>query len=135
MITSVNHDLTVIECCTCAVTFALPAALVTRARQDGRALFYCPNGHPQGFRKSEADMLREQLATAEGRAVKAEREAAEALRAAREGAEALRLAERKATKPPTRRVGAGKCPHCGRSCKGLLSHIRLAHPDKVAADA
>lgn len=49
------------ECCSCGVMFAMPGSMQRRCRNDG-SYFYCPNGHPQHYSKSEIDRLQEKLA-------------------------------------------------------------------------
>ena len=53
-------DLEPIECCNCAVIFGVPPQWNIN-RRETKQTFYCPNGHPQSYTKSDADRLREQL--------------------------------------------------------------------------
>lgn len=47
-----------LRCSECDVEFSLPETLHKRRKDDGKA-FYCPNGHAQCFRITDADKLRE----------------------------------------------------------------------------
>ncbi len=48
-------------CCACGIEFAMPAGLQASRKQDQKE-FYCPNGHPQSYRESEAARLTRELA-------------------------------------------------------------------------
>jgi hypothetical protein len=47
-------------CCTCGVVFAMPSDLISSRKRDGKQ-YFCPNGHPQLFSKTEAERLQEEL--------------------------------------------------------------------------
>lgn len=53
-------------CPTCGIEVTMPSGYLVKRRDDG-AIFYCVNGHQILFKKTEADKLREQLATDDGR--------------------------------------------------------------------
>jgi len=56
----INKDFSVEECCKCSCLFGITTALLTNLKET-KQTFYCPNGHPQSYRKSTAEELREQL--------------------------------------------------------------------------
>jgi hypothetical protein len=49
------------ECISCGVIFGVSPLYQIKRREDTKS-FYCPNGHPQLYAKSEADNLRARLA-------------------------------------------------------------------------
>ena len=115
------------ECPTCGVRFAIPHNLLASLR-NSKAMFYCPNGHPQSFRQSRTEALEAEL-----KAERERRERAEDLaRRRREEADVLRrtkqqtLGKLRALKG---RVKNGVCPCCNRSFAQLAKHIATKHPD------
>jgi hypothetical protein len=68
-------QLEAVTCYKCGILFALPKHMLDSARASGnyRIQFYCPNGHRQGYGKSEVENQRER---AEREANRAAREAA-----------------------------------------------------------
>lgn len=46
-------------CCACSCIFWLPKQLQINLRENKQS-FYCYNGHPQSYRKSTADILKEE---------------------------------------------------------------------------
>lgn len=118
-------SLTTTSCCNCGVVFAMPADLNDKRREDGQN-FYCPNGHPLCYRRSEADRLREQLDRANGR-VKFEADQ-------REAAERSRRALRGVITKQRKRAAAGQCPCCDKAFTALADHMAEQHPDYAATD-
>lgn len=115
------------DCCTCAVIFFVPTDLQKRAKADSRS-FYCPNGHPQSYRETEAARLRKQLeeSTAALQSEKKRKEwAEEALRLKTEWANKLT----KEAKRLKKRAAAGVCPCCHRTVAQMARHIKTKHPD------
>lgn len=103
------------------ISFAAPANYV-RSRRNDHETFYCPNGHAAAFTgKSEAERLREQLASE--RHAQSRRLQFEATR--REAVER----ERDAAIRKVKRVERGVCPHCQRSFVKLAAHVKTKHPE------
>lgn len=123
---TIDHylTLTVIDCASCGVAFGVPDRVITARREDGQA-FYCPNGHENVYRTTNAqriakerDSLRAQL-TAE----QDQRQAAERSNAALRG----EITKQK------KRASAGVCPCCQRSFQQLRRHMAAKHPDHATA--
>lgn len=135
-------DLSVKECPTCHITYAIPLRLDEAARQYNRAewpnntlSWYCPNGHPLSYiGRNEEQRLRDRLKREqEERArVSAERDQAAASAKAQRGAATRARNERDHSK---QRHAAGVCPCCNRSFKQLRQHMAEKHPDYDPADA
>lgn len=127
-----TETLNVLECANCAMLFAITDAFERQRRADGQT-FYCPSGHSNVYRETEAERLRKKLAHAEQ-----QRDWAETSRkAARDQAE---RAERSAAAYKGRvtrlknRAAAGVCPCCNRSFENLRRHMAGQHPDYAASD-
>ncbi len=122
-----TEELVTENCCTCAMTFAVPSEFQKR-RQDDKRAFYCPSGHSMSYLgKSEADKLRDELTRERARLDQAKAEA-ERLR----GRVALRerqVAARKAVATKLRkRISVGKCPCCHAQFTDLKQHMQTQHP-------
>jgi hypothetical protein len=126
----VQVDIATIDCASCAVTFGLPERML-KARRDDGAIFYCPSGHQNVFRKTLADRLRADLATTQARLTAAHRRAdgeAERRKAAERSTSALKG---QMTRLRTRAAN-GVCPCCSRSFTNLRRHMASKHPDFTA---
>ena len=115
------------QCITCGVTFAVPADMMNHARNKGKfqIMIHCPNGHSFGYRQSEADRLRAQLAAKDAELETAKRDA-HFQRTQRQ------IREREigiATKKLNRRLQAGVCLCCHRTFKQLAAHMKTKHPE------
>lgn len=55
---NIGVSMYVTACSSCGVTFGITEAFEARKRADG-STFYCPNGHGQVFRKTDAQRERE----------------------------------------------------------------------------
>ncbi len=123
---ALNHaeSLSVENCCTCGVAFAMPSSFQSQRRSD-KQLFYCPNGHGQSYTgetdaakakrlEQEKSNLQKRLEWAE-QAVTVERERV--------------AAERKKSRNLRVRVKNGVCPCCSRTFQNLQRHIATKHPD------
>ena len=108
------------ECVTCGVKFGIPAYLQANRREKG-GNFYCPNGHPLVYTKTEVMQLREQLEQ-EKRRTEFQRQQAQSFNRALVASEER---ERKLKK----RIGNGLCPCCRRSFVNLKRHLTTKHPD------
>lgn len=106
----------VTSCSVCYVDLVAPEDFLERRRKDGRS-FYCLNGHSLGWKETEEDRLKQQLAQAEARAVSAEDQA--------------RAAKREAARQK-KRAANGVCPCCKRSFVQLARHMKTKHPDFAA---
>jgi hypothetical protein len=129
------------DCCTCGVLFAMPTVLLQQRRQDGQH-FYCPNGHPQVFRLSDADRLRAELDAERKRHENTERllrqaeKSAEWARDERDRTRRSLSATRGELTKVKNRVRAGVCPCCNRTFQALARHMKSQHPEwKAEADA
>lgn len=120
-------------CFSCAVVFALPAALLKARRQD-QGSFYCPNGHGQHYTESEAARLRRELDANKRRAERAEASLC-AARDQLDAAERSRSALKGVVTRQKRRAAAGVCPCCNRSFQALSRHMAAKHPDYATAEA
>lgn len=127
---AVKADFEILDCSACGVPFGAPRAYLDRRRNDGQS-FYCPNGHGQSWRETEADRQRKRAEEAE-RNARGWREVADAtdrnLAAERRTASALRghLTRMR------NRIAAGVCPVPGCHRTGLTQtrrHIETKHPD------
>lgn len=115
------------DCCSCGITFAVPKRLLDQRRQDLDS-FYCPNGHSMVFRKSTADILKQDIER-----IKREKEEAERARYAlhnelTEKQEEVRKLK-KSIERRNKRIAAGVCPCCNRTFKQLAAHIKTKHPE------
>ena len=54
------ENFTKIVCANCGICFAFEEVYRQKLREN-KQTFYCPNGHPNVYRKNEADELRERL--------------------------------------------------------------------------
>ena len=119
--------LTVVECCSCHVTFGIPENWVADLQQS-HAAFYCPAGHAQSYTaKSEADKLRDRVA----RERQWLNESDARLTATRDQLKATQrsLAGHKAAKTRIKnRIAAGVCPCCNRSFQNVARHMTGQHP-------
>lgn len=134
--------LSTLHCFKCGIAFAVPEWWETK-RRDDHETFYCPNGHAQGFHgKSEAEQLRDQLATKD-REIAAAKSRAETERTWRlqeqEQHEHTRRrlnGTRGVVSRMKRRIVAGSCVCCSKKFKDLERHMQSAHPgfdpDKAA---
>lgn len=124
-----SERLVTCTCYKCGITFAMPQYFKTK-RQEDTENFWCPNGHPQAFIKSEAQKLREQL-EAEKRNSEWWRSVAKNRDSQIKGVN-IQLGKVKAKLKRTEtRVGNGVCPCCNRSFVALARHMKTKHPDYV----
>ena len=127
-----ENVLTVIECCTCHMDFAMSQDFERARRRDHKS-WYCPAGHVQFF-PGESDIERE-------RRLRREAEEEEARERTRRRAEAdqREAAERslRATKGhltrQRRRAAHGVCPVCPRTFANVEQHVAKQHPEYVTA--
>jgi hypothetical protein len=124
--TTVEQTLTLIDCPSCAIQFAVPEKWDDNRRDNGQS-FYCPNGHPMSY-NGEITQLRKKIAQQET-ALTAARDQQ---RAAEEIAETARRSAAAARGQVTRmrnRATAGTCPAgCHRTFQNLARHMSTEHP-------
>lgn len=125
------------ECCSCGVTFGMPADLYD-ARRNDHGYFYCPNGHGQHFTgKSEAEKLREELLRRQAYFDQREaqlRDQRDNAKSQRDHAERQKAAARGQVTKIKNRVGNGVCPCCKRTVSQLARHMETKHPDFKAPE-
>lgn len=123
-------------CVVCGVPILLEAEF-HRGRRERHDNFYCPNGHAQHFpQKTEAELLREQLAEKDKflqNAKKCTEWAEQDAKRARERADAAERS-RAAYKGQLTRVKNGVCPCCRRNFSDLRRHMKTKHPGYMAED-
>lgn len=123
----IGVKLTVLDCASCGVIYAIPGDLEKRARDEGTS-WYCPNGHPQAFAESRADKLKAKLEAAEERARWAEESETQQRRRATSAENSLRTTRGVVTKL-RKRATAGECPFgCHRHFTNLERHVASKHP-------
>lgn len=114
--------------CWCSLEFAMPTRLYRSCRDDAKQCFYCPLGHSNVFRESEADKLRrerDRLKQDQARLHDRIREEREAKEAVQRSANAYKG---QATKLRNR-AAAGVCPCCNRQFQNLHRHMKTQHPN------
>jgi hypothetical protein len=117
-------ELTVMQCGSCGVLFAMPEDLRDECSRHKGKSWYCPNGHSRIYAKTDDIKLREaqeQLARERALRDQAEAEAEAATRRAKR-------ARAEATKLKTR-AKAGVCPCCNRTFQQLARHMKTKHPE------
>ena len=62
MILNKNIEFIDVECCNCGVIFLVSERL-RKNWLETKGTFYCPNGHPQSYTKSNSEKLKEELAS------------------------------------------------------------------------
>ena len=121
----ISDTLTITDCPTCGVVYAVPDGLIIQAKRHRKTRdLYCPNGHNWHYLgetpEQKAKRLEEELA----------RERAEHDQAmAHQRAQTTRARnERDRLK---KRAAAGVCPCCNRTFQQLARHMKSKHPDYV----
>ena len=125
-------DFEIIQCCNCGIDMVMAADYVERRRKDGET-FYCLNGHPQSFRQTETDRLKEQLA----KEAKTRELLETRLKDANDRADAnyrSLVAQKGQVTKLKKRVQHGVCPCCNRTFANLGRHMQGQHPEFSAED-
>lgn len=117
--------LTTTHCGVCQIHFAIPQDLYDRCQNDSSKNFWCPNGHKLHYSTDDNERLRQELARANTRALRAQNEA--------EFNERSRRAVKGHLTRTKKRIANGVCPCCNRSFKDLARHMAGQHPDYVEA--
>jgi hypothetical protein len=129
---SYTNVLTVIECCTCHMDFAMPQDFVRDRRRD-HAWWYCPTGHRQHYLgESDLECAERLRREAERRAERMDA-AATHERDQREATERSLRATRGHLTRQRRRAAHGVCPCCSRTFANVATHVAKQHPDFVKA--
>jgi hypothetical protein len=117
--------LNTLECASCGICFAIPGSFERQRRDDGET-FYCPSGHKNVYRKTEAQRLMEQLKAKERelRAVKCDILREQKLRTDE------RIAREKVERK-LKRVHRGVCPCCKRTFQNIQRHMETKHPETL----
>jgi len=126
-----NETFVVEYCCECGVAFGISRELYNECLSRGRGrMFYCPNGHGQHYTGTEAERLKEELATVKQKlaweAEQAKRQKSEADYQARRAAAARGLVTKLKNK-----AAKGECPCCGETFPDLHKHIAESHPEFI----
>lgn len=103
--------------CWCGINLAIPANLLSFARNHKGHSIYCPLGHTFVF----TDSFEEQL--------KRERQRHEATRSLLHAEERSHSATRGQLTRARKRAAAGVCPCCQRTFQNVARHVASKHPD------
>lgn len=117
------------DCPTCGIVYGLSSDFERRKREQNE-VWYCPNGHRVWFTKSEATILREQLAETERRLEWAKADYKRATNDNMDLAKSNRALKGARTKL-LRRVTNGVCACCGRSFANVQRHMNTKHAGEV----
>lgn len=132
-VSSLFVSMVMVHCCKCGTPFMMTTALNDACRKEGESkMFYCPNGHPQVYRKSAADRVREEM---EAKLKFQEEEARVWMEDADKRALALEDQKRRVKKElrdMKKRIANGVCPCCNRTFDDLAAHMSDKHPGVVA---
>ena len=125
-----NHRgrfLALVQCCSCAVEYAIPQQLNAYARtyrhSDGKTI-YCPNGHGWYYTgETDARKQRRRAELAEQRIAQRDDEIRDLERAV--------SAQKGNVTKLKRRAAAGTCPCCQRTFMNVNAHLANKHPEFV----
>lgn len=106
------------ECCNCGIIFAMPERLNDKYRASG-GIFYCPNGHGQGYIETEVTKLRHKLDQREGELERTHQRLDGALKD-------ITTKKRQITRMKNR-SNAGVCLECHRHFENLQRHMETKH--------
>ena len=107
-----------LTCVSCGTVFGLSEDFEDRRRQD-KQTFYCPNGHPQLFMRSELEKLREQNVSLRSRL--------DQLYAERDSLAGAVMDKAKEIGRLKRHSQAGLCSECRRHFTNLERHMASKH--------
>lgn len=120
-------QMTNMECGNCGIAYAVPETWRMEKKRN-RSTWYCPNGHPRVYNKSEADRLRAKL----DEQIRETTRQAERAAAAERAEQAAVTREQKVVKELRRvrkRVEAGVCLCCNRTFQNLARHMATKHAE------
>lgn len=113
-------------CCNCGIHFGVPDDFDDRRRSDHQT-FYCPSGHAQSYvGKTEAEKLKQELATRTAALVEAERRLQAETNMRRSAQQQEKTAKTKLRKT-LHRVEHGVCPQCHQTFSQLAAHMKNQH--------
>lgn len=131
--TGFGNDLTVMQCPTCGIDYAVPESWRQERAKDHRG-WHCPNMCPLHYPRGKSadakrvEELEQQLGDANDRAA-SERRRREFAESAAKGANISAGMAKAAHKRLRQRVTAGVCPCCQRTFKQLAAHMKAKHPE------
>lgn len=128
----ITVSLTVMDCPSCAVIYAIPDRMERERREDGKG-FYCPNGHSLTF-DGEIHKLRKRLASVE-KDVQWYKDAEKSEREQRQQAERSLTATKGVVTKMRKRAIAGVCQFCHRHFTDMERHVASKHQGTEAEDA
>ncbi len=111
-------------CGTCGIEFAVPKYWIENRRRTAGSIT-CPNGCRRSWNKSEADLVREQLAEVQRQLTAAKCNAMEMDRL-----RAIAVKNEAESKRKVMRAESGVCTCCNRSFQNLARHMKTKHPKK-----
>lgn len=107
-------EITVIECCTCGISFGMPESFRAKRRKDHEG-FYCPSGHWQHYTGDNTEeRLRKQLEDEQSKLANVQFEM---------------MAAEKKIKRLEKRAKNGVCPCCHRQFVSMARHMKSQHPE------
>lgn len=133
-----DANLTVVDCPSCHVTYAIPTSFDRSARKYNSATasnywtIHCPFGHEWHYTgRDETQIAKRDAERARNAAARAraERDQAQADARAQKAAKTRFKNDRDRER---RRTAAGVCPCCNRTFKQLRRHMASQHPEHVA---
>lgn len=126
---AVRYDgwMAIATCYKCGIPFGMPRYFEKKRREDSES-FYCPNGHGQVYRESEAARLKRKLDE--------ERQARQRDKEQAAKAQDKLLDRLNATEADRRRIArrakAGTCIECNRSFANVQDHMARQHGAKAS---
>lgn len=114
------------QCAVCNIAYSIPLEFDNQRRNDGR-VFYCPNGHSQGYGATEADRQRKRADELQ-KTLDTERNRHDWTRRELAVTKRRRAAEKGKNTLIKNRIKRGLCPCCHATFKDLEGHIADQHP-------
>lgn len=106
-------------CCNCHITYAVVDDFQEARQYDG-AMFYCPNGHPQHYTKSQKSRLEAKVRRLES--------ARDWYHGLYQNADRSRNAYKGHLTRLRKKLDQGQCPNCDEHFPNLEEHMKTAHP-------
>jgi len=127
-----TDTLTVIECGSCHISFAVPGDFDRDRRRD-KKLFSCPSGCRISYLGEREEDRLWRLVMDRDEALARERQSTEYARQRAQTAIRSRNAMKGQVTKVKNRVAKGICPCCNRSFPQLAAHMESEHPDFAEA--
>lgn len=125
---TVDMALETTQCSECGIIYAIPKDRLDRERNHKGKGWYCPNGHSQVFKETEAMRLKHKLDQME-----ADRDwyrnSREKVIEQRDGALRSLSATKGHLTRTKKRIANGVCPCCHRHFENLERHMKGKHPE------